>query len=215
MNCPIDEILLIDYLEGELEPKMARQVEQHLEACRHCRAEYESLLKVKQALAGVKESVVDQPPESFWQENFQAVARATYERDSSTGVSGGKVLSFPRFSRLRILATAAIVLLALAGVLRLGLGPIGPPRGPSAELVQVTEANQAYVDSLYMLAETIYQYQIALNAMESMVELGADQENGYVPAGMEVPAYSSVYDGLAELEDNQLQQVMYALASDL
>ena len=215
MNCPIDEILLIDYLEGELEPELARQVEQHLESCPSCRAEYESLLKVKQALSKVKESVVDQPPESFWQENLQAVARATYERDSSTGVSGGKVLSFPRFSRPRILAAAAVVLLALAGVLRLGLGPLGPPQRPSAELAQVTEANQAYIDSLYMLAETIYQYQIALNAMESMVELGADQEGGYLPAGMEVPAHSSVYDGLAELENDQLQQVMYTLASDL
>lgn len=215
MNCPIDEILLIDYLEGELEPKMARQVEQHLDSCPSCRAEYESLLKVKQALSKVKESVVDQPPESFWQENLQAVARATYERDSSTGVSGGKVLSFPRFSRPRILAAAAVVLLALAGVLRLGLGPLGPPQRPSAELAQVTEANQAYIDSLYMLAETIYQYQIALNAMESMVELGADREGGYLPAGMEVPAHSSVYDGLAELENDQLQQVMYTLASDL
>jgi len=76
-------------------------------------------------------------------------------------------------------------------------------------------ADQAYIDSLYMLAETIYQYQLALNAMESMVELAADQEGGYVPAGMEVPAYSSVYDGLAELEDSQLEEVMYALASDL
>lgn len=215
MNCPIDEILLINYLEGELKPELARQVEQHLESCPSCRAEYESLLKVKQALSGAKESVVDQPPESFWQENLQAVARATYERDSSTGVSGGKVLSFPRFSRPRILAAAAVVLIALAGVLRLGFGPIGPPQRPSAELAQVTEANQAYIDSLYMLAETIYQYQIALNAMESMVELGADQEGGYLPAGMEVPAHSSVYDGLAELENDQLQQVMYALASDL
>jgi len=125
------------------------------------------------------------------------------------------VLSFPRFSRPRILAAAAVVLLALAGVLRLGLGPLGPPQRPSAELAQVTEATQAYIDSLYMLAETIYQYQIALNAMESMVELGADREGGYLPAGMEVPAHSSVYDGLAELENDQLQQVMYTLASDL
>lgn len=214
MNCPIDEILLIDYLEGELKPELARQVEQHLESCPSCRAEYEALLKVKQALSGVKKSVVDQPPESFWQENLQAVARATYKRDSSFA-SMGKVLSFPRFSRPRILAAAAVVLIALAGVLRLGLGPLGPPQRPSAELAQVTEANQAYIDSLYMLAETIYQYQIALNAMESMVELGADQEGGYLPAGMEVPAHSSVYDGLAELENDQLQQVMYSLASDL
>jgi len=48
-----------------------------------------------------------------------------------------------------------------------------------------------------------------------MVEIASDQEGGYVPAGMEFPAYSSAYDGLAELEDGQLEQVMYSLASDL
>lgn len=214
MNCPISEIMLIDYLEGELEPELARRVEQHLESCPVCRAEYKSLLEVKQVLAGAKESAVDQPPESFWQENLQAVARATYQQDSSSE-SVRNVLSFPWFSRPRVLAAAAVVLIALAGVLRLGLGPIGTQERSSAELAQVTEANQAYVDSLYQLAETIYEYQIALNAMESIVELGADQEREYTPDGMEVPAYSSVYDGLADLEDNQLQQVVYALASDL
>ena len=213
MNCPIDEIMLIDYLEGELEPEMARRVEQHLESCPTCRAEYESLFKVKQVLAGAKESVVDQPPESFWQENLEAVARATYRKDS-TFESMGKVLIFRRL-KPRILAAAAVFLLALTAALRLGLGPLGTPERLSTELAQVTEADQAYVDSLYQLAETIYQYQIALNAMESMVELGSDQEGGYTPAGIEVPAHSSVYDGLAELEDSQLEQVIYALASDL
>jgi hypothetical protein len=213
MNCPIDEIMLIDYLEGELDPETARRVEQHLESCPTCRTEYESLLKVKKVLAGAKESAVDEPGESFWKENLEAVARATYRKDSSS-VSMGKVLIFRRFTP-RILAAAAVVLLALAGALKLGLGPLGTREMPSAELAQVSAEDQAYIDSLYRVAETVYQYQIVLNAMESMVELAADQEGGYTPAGMEVPAYSSVYDGLAELEDSQLEQVMYSLASDL
>jgi hypothetical protein len=213
MNCPIDEIMLIDYLEGELDPETARRVEQHLESCPTCRTEYESLLKVKKVLAGAKESAVDEPGESFWKENLEAVARATYRKDSSS-VSMGKVLIFRRFTP-RILAAAAVVLLALAGALKLGLGPLGTREMPSAELAQISADDQAYIDSLYRVAETVYQYQIVLNAMESMVELAADQEGGYTPAGMEVPAYSSVYDGLAELEDSQLEQVMYSLASDL
>ena len=213
MNCPIDEIMLIDYLDGELDPETARRVEQHLESCPTCRAEYESLLKVKEVLTGAKESAVDEPGEPFWKENLEAVARATYRKDSSS-VSMGKVLIFRRFTP-RILAAAAVVLLALAGALKLGLSPLGTREMPSAELAQVSADDQAYIDSLYRVAETVYQYQIVLNAMESMVELAADQEGGYTPAGMEVPAYSSVYDELADLEDSQLEQVMYSLASDL
>ena len=213
MNCPIDEIMLIDYLEGELDPETARRVEQHLESCPTCRTEYESLLKVKKVLAGAKESAVDEPGESFWKENLEAVARATYRKDSSS-VSMGKVLIFRRFTP-RILAAAAVVLLALAGALKLGLGPLGTREMPSAELAQISADDQAYIDSLYRVAETVYQYQIALNAMESMIELAADQEGAYTTDGMALPAYSSVYDGLAELEDSQLEQVMYSLASDL
>ena len=213
MNCPIDEILLIDYLEGELEPETARRVEQHLESCPACRAEYDSLLRVREALAGAKESAVAEPGESFWKDNLEAVARATYRKDSSSSPMG-KVLIFRRFSP-RVLAAAAVVLLAFLGALRLGLGPLSRTERPAMELAQVTEDDQAYSDSLYQLAEMIYNSQIALNAVESMVEIASDQEGGYVPAGMEFPAYSSAYDGLAELEDDQLEQVIYALASDL
>ena len=213
MNCPIDEIMLIDYLEDELDPETARQVEQHLESCPACRAEYESLLKVKEVLAQAKDRAVDEPGESFWKENMEAVARATYMKDSSS-MPAGKVLIFRRFSP-RILAAAAVVLLALAGALKLGLGPLGIGETPSEQLAQVQAEDQAYIDSIYRVAETVYQYQIILNAMESMVELAENQEGGYTPAGMEVPAYSSVYDELAELEDSQLEQVMYTLASDL
>jgi len=213
MNCPIDEILLIDYLEGGLEPDTARRVEQHLESCPVCRAEYESLLRVREALTGAKESAVDEPGEYFWNESLEAVARATYRKDSFSA-RVGKVLIFRRFSP-RVLAAAAVVLLAVVGALRLGLGPLSRTERPATELAQVTEDDQAYTDSLYQLAETIYKYQIALDAVESMVEIASDQEGGYVPAGMEFPAYSSAYDGLAELEDGQLEQVMYSLASDL
>jgi len=213
MNCPIDEITLIDYLEGELAPEAARRVQQHLESCPACRAEYESLLKVKEVLATAKESAVDEPGESFWKENLEAVARATYRKDSFSE-SIGKVLVFRRFSP-RILAAAAVVLLALAAALKLGLSPLGTREMPSAELAQVSAEDQAYIDSLYRVAETVYQYQIALDAMESMFELAAEQESGYTPAGMEIPVYNSVYDELAELEDSQLEQVMYSLASDL
>ena len=213
MNCPIDEILLIDYLEGELEPEAARRVEQHLESCPVCRAEYESLIRVRDAIAGAKESAVAEPGEYFWKENLEAVARATYMKDSSSAPVG-KVLIFRRFSP-RVIAAAAVVLLAVVGAFRLGLGPLSRTERPATELVQVDEDDQAYTDFLYQFAEAIYKYQIALNAVESMVEIASDQESGSLPDEMEFPAYSSAYDGLAELEDDQLEQVMYSLASEL
>ncbi|HUU28583.1 MAG TPA: zf-HC2 domain-containing protein [archaeon] len=211
MKCPLDESLLVDYLEGELEATASSMVSEHLKSCPVCRTEYEALLEAREALRAMRESKTEEPPESFWQESLQAVAQATYRRrvDSSLG----KVIKFP-YLKPKFLAAAAVVMMALAGTLKWGLFTGRSVRSPETVVQAVSPANNiALEDSLYLLTRAIYQCDLAAMALESIGELEAGDTSGIPSAGMVFPVGRSVYEGLLDLKDNEIDNVMVLLAS--
>ena len=116
MSCPFDESIILDYLEGELEGESAREIEKHLAGCSHCREKYDSLLRARKVLGtAARELKIDDPGETFWQQNARKIAQATF-RKKDTHASTGKVL-FLRRSVVPLLAAAAVLLLIFTGQL--------------------------------------------------------------------------------------------------
>lgn len=211
MKCPVENTLLVDFLEGELDPRMIPVLEEHLLGCEACRKEFEALRGIRKMLDRVKINAPEsEPPESFWQENLEAVADRTYR----------KTVYFRKIFSLRglhpgVLAAAAVILIALAGTFRLGLYRDTP--ADSAAVVaakQELPTNAALADSLYRLAETVYRYNQAVELYESIAELSADKKDGTAEVELAVPPGNSVYDSLVDLDDKQLEEVVYALASN-
>ena len=53
---------------------------------------------------------------------------------------------------------------------------------------------------------------MASNALESIYALGTETDNGDAGGEFIIPAGYSVYEGLEELDEEQLQQVAYLVA---
>ncbi|OGG05450.1 MAG: hypothetical protein A3F83_10465 [Candidatus Glassbacteria bacterium RIFCSPLOWO2_12_FULL_58_11] len=211
MKCPVESTLLVDFLESELDPRMVPVLEEHLLGCDACRKELEALRGVRRMLGRGRPAAADaEPPESFWRDNLEAVADLTYRK---TVPLRQKI----HLSRLHpgILAAAAVVLLALIGTFRLGLfrdTPVGS--APVAAARQENLTNAMLADSLYRLAETVYRYNQALELYESITELSDAKSSEAGDMELAVPPGNSVYDGLADLNDRQLEEVGYALAGN-
>ena len=206
MRCP-QKNLIIDYLEGELESDLAAQVREHVAGCVSCRAELEALLRVRKLLSRVRYLEPDEPDESFWRKNVELVAKATFKKQGQAHPTG-KVLAFPS-RKLRILSAAAVVLIVLAGVLKWGLGPAGSRE--TAEALVLEESSSALLDSLVVLSEDIYRLDMTAMVLEAISKLQEDSLE-FPPGGITFPTGRSVYEGLLELEDEELQQVMLVLA---
>ncbi len=210
MRCCADDRVMIEYLEGELEGPAAAEIGQHVASCDQCHAALLRLRAVRTAVAD-RARGLGPPDESFWQANLESVARATWLKSEPAGVV--------RRGRLRklapMMAVAAVLLLALIGALRTGAF------GPDARLPEVTVAGadtvsaEALVDSLYRLARLAGQYQLAWRTIESIDEFGASSDSfPYDETGMTYPVTGNVYDALLEMEDEQVEQVLYVLASN-
>jgi len=212
MKCPLDEKLLVDYLEGELTHEEAARLNDHLKSCPVCREEYETLQEAKKALLYCKEqTTVEEPGESFWQESSRIIAEATYrhrEEDSPRGI----VVLLNRWRPL-ILAAAAVLLLVLAGTLEWR-----SRSGTRIQGLQIAARESASNvitpgDSLFLMGEAVFNYSQATNTLEAIGELAADSSADLPPEAMVFPVGRSVYESLVDLEDQQLENVMLALAS--
>ncbi|MFH1070905.1 MAG: zf-HC2 domain-containing protein [Candidatus Glassbacteria bacterium] len=209
MKCPLDEITLIDYLEGELDTKDAASLRRHLEVCAACRDTCREIAGTRRVLAEHCRTS-GQAPEGFWEENLAAVAAATYGKpEGDVSHSGWRDYT----AGLRWLAAAAIVVLALVGSFRLGLFEARQP-GQPLQVAQQSgdERVQVLIDSLYLLAETAHRYNMAASTLQSIESLTAAGEETRLQDDLAYPA-GRVYDQLLDLEDDQLQQVLYVLAS--
>ncbi|MFH1068280.1 MAG: hypothetical protein V1794_01555, partial [Candidatus Glassbacteria bacterium] len=74
------------------------------------------------------------------------------------------------------------------------------------------ERVQVLIDSLYLLAETAHRYNMTASTLQSIESLTAAGEETRLQDDLAYPA-GRVYDQLLDLEDDQLQQVFYVLAS--
>ena len=221
MKCPIDEIVMVDYLESCLEPGLAGDVRRHLECCPVCAREYEELVRVRKFLADTTGEHSDEPPESFWTESARAVAEATYLQPAKLERSWAG-----RFSRPAVygsLAAAAMLVLAITWLFQPEAFRPGPGKGPAlaergteaseqAALASVS-SEQALVDSIQMLWQEMQEYELAAQTLDSYYALELQEDNQ--TAGEEFPFSTglSVYDGLRELNEDQLQKVMFLVAS--
>ena len=212
MKCPIDEALMIDYLEGCCEAELAGEVRRHLERCPVCRREYDSLSRMHKILAGSAGDLLpEEPPESFWRENAQAVAEATYLQPA--GLERRFSARFPRAAVTGAIAAAAVLVLAITWLLELESWQPGPGKEPvlvSQEAQVSTE--QAMMDSLWMLWREMQEFEMAANAMESIYDLELEEDNGAHAEEFMFSTGSSVYEGLDDLNEEQLQQVVYLAA---
>jgi predicted anti-sigma-YlaC factor YlaD len=212
MKCPLDEKLLVDYLEGELEHEEASRLDNHLKSCPVCREEYETLQEAKKALLCCKEqTAVEEPGESFWQESSRIIAEATY-RHREGASAGGIVVLLNRWRPL-ILAAAAVLLLVLAGTLEWR-----SRSGTRIQGLQIAAGESASNvitpgDSLFLIGEAVFNYGQATNTLEAIGELAADSSADLPPEAAVFPVGRSVYESLVDLEDQQLENVMLALAS--
>lgn len=66
MNCKkTQELILTDYIDGQITPKLQRQLEKHISACDECRR-FEQLLQQK-AIAPFRSAKEIKPPNFIWQ----------------------------------------------------------------------------------------------------------------------------------------------------
>jgi anti-sigma factor RsiW len=210
MRCPVDDRILIEYLEGELEGPAAAEIGQHVASCDLCHAKLAQLKAARRAVSD-RVSAFSPPDESFWKDNLEGVARATWLKGEPAGVVRRRYLR----QLAPAMAVAAVLLLALIGTFRSGVFTSDPGQQVVTVATADTISTEALVDSLYMLARLAEQYQMAYRAMESIEEIGSISEgSAYDQAEMTYPVTGNVYDALLGMEDEQVEQVLYVLASN-
>ena len=206
MQCPIDERVLLDFLEEELDGQPAAEVAEHLASCAVCSRELGRLRSMRRAVRD-KAASYQPPDEDFWRRNLEAVGSATWQK----GKPGG-VFSLRKLNRLLpALAAAAVVVLALMGTFRMN-APDAPEMTAYTEVEDSIDAS-ALVDTLYMLAELARQYEMSYSTMESIEQLG-NESGAYDETGMTYPVTNNVYGALLDMDDDQLDQVLMVLASN-
>ncbi len=106
------------------------------------------------------------------------------------------------------------MVLALVGTFRTGVFQTQAPGGAMADRGADSTSTEALVDSIYMLAEIARQYQMTYRALEAIEELGSDTVGmAYEEAAMSYPVTENFYGALLGMEEKQVDQVIYVLAS--
>ena len=59
VNCREVGRVLQSYIDGDVEPGFAEKIAAHLEQCKHCGLEYETYLRIKDALSRQGEQAID------------------------------------------------------------------------------------------------------------------------------------------------------------
>ena len=155
MTCNEIQNMTVPYLELDLDPERVRHVTIHLEACRACRSEMES---VRQVLVRLKGRAVPDPAEPFWREFPNRVrvrllrARTDAKEPSSKAQHFFSPVALPRWSW----ALAASVSLLLGGWLLIGgqffgKSPGDMLRGGGAPKIEAT--NNGHGSDLSDIAE--------------------------------------------------------------
>lgn len=209
MKCPIDESRMIDYLDGMLERDDERLVSSHLETCRACAEELAGIRAVRELLVECGAPKVDLPGEAFWSDNLERIGLSTWRRPVSWR---------SRLNRAswRVMAAAALVVMAFLGFSRLGFIP-GAGDKSSPSLAEMTlEENATALDSLEYIRRLLTNYTLAAEYLQTLEDQNGES-NGV--AAERAFLYTSgltgtLYDGLLDLDDDELDGVMLLLAGN-
>ncbi len=115
MNCDeIRELLLTDYVDGELDAARKAEVRGHLQGCAACRR-FERAVR-ETAIEPLKNAEKVQPPDAVWERIRQAVIAGKDRRAKGAFTVWRERLeaAFPARARIPSLAAAAVILLAVA-----------------------------------------------------------------------------------------------------
>ncbi len=206
MRCPIDEGLMIDYLEGILEEPEREQVRDHIRGCPECAGRLLELNRVRGLFAAPALRQVEMPPEQFWSDNLRAIEAATWRMPRQWRSH------LFRHAAWKVVAAAATVLLVFLGVGRLGvLSPGSPSLASRQSFVQPVEQ-----DSLKVMRRMLTDCTLAAEYLQTVSDVNADTTAGAADKTVMFQAGTSatVYDGLMDLDEEQLDGVMAILAGN-
>lgn len=145
--------LLDDYIDGELEPSLAAELEGHVQGCVACRRELEGLRELLDGAAALPRSI--EPSKDLWP-RIAAAALPRRMAEAPAGCGWLQRLGLFGWSWPTALATAAVV-----GILLISSLDTGPEIGPAKER-QMAE--------LAALAETDPEAAATLSALEAECE---------------------------------------------
>jgi predicted anti-sigma-YlaC factor YlaD len=83
MTCSYVRSLLDDLVDQELATEIETSLNQHLQGCPQCQAEYEALVSLKQMLSGL---ACPEPPAGYWDEVNDIILARTVEAEAVTDV---------------------------------------------------------------------------------------------------------------------------------
>ena len=122
MTCQRALSLIEDYVDGELSPAEAGQVERHLKSCGRCREEFLTAQRLRQLLRQVPRR---DPGRDYWSETAQLIQARTIDgtlddrqgRSVTTATIGGR-----RNALTRALVSVAASLFVLISAILIGAG---------------------------------------------------------------------------------------------
>ncbi|MCE5270404.1 zf-HC2 domain-containing protein [bacterium] len=206
MRCPIDEGLMIDYLEGILDETERERVRDHIRSCPGCAERLLELNRVRGLFAAPALRRVEMPPEQFWNENLRAIEAATWRMPRQW-----RSRLF-RHAAWKMVAAAAAVLLVFLGVGRMGVFSPGSPSlaGRQSFMLPVEQ------DSMKVMRRMLTDCTLAAEYLQTVSDLNADTTAGSADKTVLFPAGTSatVYDGLMDLDEEQLDGVMAIMAGN-
>ena len=158
MHCSDVSDVLVDFIDGRLDPAQERDVERHLDACANCRAMVVDLRTIRAAAFMLDRH---EPGPEVWTSLQQRLAAEPVPRNRA------RVLAMPARASWRVwLAAAAVIVLATSiGVLPLlrRAGPAAPP--------QESAGAEATVESVTAEFEAAEQhYQKAITDLETIAK---------------------------------------------
>ncbi len=207
MRCPIDESMMIDYLEGSLNDPLRAQVRSHILNCPSCADTLYQLSRMEGLFASPGMREVEMPSEEFWRENARQIDEATWRKPRAWRRSF-------EHAAWKVLAVAALLLLIFIGVDRTGvLRNSGASQDPSLAARQgiVMPVEQ---DSLKVMRRLLTDYTLAAEYLQTVSDESADSAYGSLEKPVMFPAGggATVYDGLMDLDEEQLDGVMAIMA---
>lgn len=118
MRCDkVKELLMTDYIDGQLDGQTEKLVRQHLESCAACRA-FEASVR-KSAVEPLKAAAQKRPPAYVW----ERIRREVYEEKSSAAFGGlkerlGELFAVPRLRLAAVTVAMVVIVFAFVGYQR-------------------------------------------------------------------------------------------------
>jgi len=157
MKCSKAKKFISEYIDGDLDPKKASTLKEHLEACPDCQKHLRDFQKITDQAKGLEKKA---PSEQAW---FRIQARLREEKQKEKVPTWGgreRILLFP--AKLRYAVSAAFLLLVVVSAVIIGLRFGNRARflpGPNGEKY-----------ALAKLEEAEHHYQLAIKALWEAVQ---------------------------------------------